>query len=234
MAKRAAIAVLLIAAGLATATSRAESPARDVSSHTECAWLDRVSFLGLAALATAATWDVDEDGVFAGRLETSPLEGVIDFGNTWGDGRVIGGGATAVFVAGALGGDPGAKRLGADLMRSYALSGVTTLALKGAVDRRRPTGGRYSFPSGHTSSAFSIVPALHHHLGWRASAPALGLGVITALGRLQDRHHYLSDVIFGAAVGWAAGDLALRAWGTDAGGGRLALAPGAAGFAARF
>jgi len=237
---RAAIALLLIAAALAPATARAQpddadpGTAREAPGETDCATTRMLSVLGLAALASAASWDVDRDGEFARRLETSPAAEIIDFGNTWGSGWVIGGGAIATFVAGSLGGDAGMRALGADLMRAYALSGLATIVLKQAIDRRRPSGGRYSFPSGHTSAAFGIVPVLDHHLGWRATAPALALGVITAMGRMQGRHHYLSDVIFGAAVGWAAGDLVLRTRRPDEATGGVMLAPGAVGYAASF
>ena len=78
------------------------------------------------------------------------------------------------------------------------------------------------------------MPALHHHLGWRAAAPAATLGVITALGRMQDRYHYLSDVIFGAALGLVAGDYVIRRLRSGSGSGNVMLAPGLVGYAASF
>ncbi len=197
--------------------------------------IDRsLSVLAVAALLTAATWDVDHDGAFSHDLADAALADVIDFGNTWGNGLVISGGSTAIFATGVLGGSERLRDLGADMMRAYALSGTVTIAIKVSVNRPRPSGSNYSFPSGHTSSAFSIVPALHHHLGWRASAPATALGVITAMGRMQDKHHYLSDVIFGAALGWAAGDLVIRSLRSDPGSGNVMLAPGVVGYSASF
>ncbi len=244
----AAIAVLLFAVCFAPAALRAaeDDPdtagALDTRGETQCPDNHTLSVLGIAALAAAVTWDVDPNGEFAGKLKSSSAEGIIDFGNIWGSGQVIGGGATATFFAGSVGNDEGLRTLGADLMRSYMLSGLVTITLKGAFDRQRPSGGKYSFPSGHTSSAFCIVPVLDHHLGWRATVPALALGVITAMGRMQERHHYLSDVIFGAAVGWAAGDLVIRSFRSGprsesragSGAGNVMLAPGVVGYTASF
>jgi len=229
----AAIAALTALLVLSPTAACADTVA-DAPSDGDCGGNHTTSLLVLAALASAATWNVDEDGRFAEDLQSSSAGEIIDFGNTWGGGWVIGGGSTATFAAGALGGHEGLEALGTDLLRAYALNGVATLALKGAADRQRPSGGRYSFPSGHTSSAFCIAPVLGHHLGWRAQVPAVALGVITALGRMQDRHHYLSDVIFGAALGWAAGDLSVRLSGRDDTGGSLVLAPGAVGYTGRF
>ncbi len=233
MPPSAAIAALTILLVLCPAAVFA-GPADGASGGDDCGWNRTSALLALAAVASAATWDVDEDGRFADDLQSSSAGVIIDFGNTWGSGWVIGGGSAATFVAGTVSGHDGLKALGADLVRSYVLNGGFTLALKGAVDRQRPSGGRYSFPSGHTSSAFCIVPALGRHLGWRAQVPAVGLGVITALGRMQDRHHYLSDVIFGAALGWAAGNLALSLSGRDGATEGLALAPGAVSYSGRF
>jgi membrane-associated phospholipid phosphatase len=44
-----------------------------------------------------------------------------------------------------------------------------------------------------------------HHFGWRIGVPAYVLAVGTAAGRMEDRHHYLSDVVFGGTIGIVAG-----------------------------
>jgi membrane-associated phospholipid phosphatase len=55
--------------------------------------------------------------------------------------------------------------------------------------------------------AFAVVPVLGHHLGWRASVPAALLAVATGLGRLEHLRHFGSDVLAGAALGLACGDI---------------------------
>jgi len=223
------ILAALVIVSLACAPAVADTPERP-----DCENEDAFTILAFAGLVSAITWTIDEKDKIANVLMQSPYEDVFGFGNKWGSGWVIGGGSASVFAIGALGGGQRMKTLGADMVRSYALSGAFTLALKKGVSRTRPNGGAYSFPSGHTSSAFSIVPALHHHLGWRASVPAATLGVITALGRMQDRYHYLSDVIFGAALGWVAGDYVIRRLRSGSGSGNVMLAPGLVGYTASF
>jgi membrane-associated phospholipid phosphatase len=77
--------------------------------------------------------------------------------------------------------------------------------VKRAVRRDRPTGECCAFPSGHAASAFAAASVLERHLGYRASWPALVAATYVATSRLVDNRHFLSDVIFGAALGEAAG-----------------------------
>ncbi|UCF06551.1 MAG: phosphatase PAP2 family protein [bacterium] len=62
-----------------------------------------------------------------------------------------------------------------------------------------------SFPSGHTTSAFSTVPVIWHHLGWQAGVGASVLAVSTGFGRMEENRHYLSDILVGAAIGLVVG-----------------------------
>jgi hypothetical protein len=100
------------------------------------------------------------------------------------------------------------SHLGMDLMRSAAVSGALTYAVKLSVRRNRPPGGGgkcCSFPSGHASSTFAFASVLWRHLGWKAAVPTYSVATYVALSRLHEDVHFLSDVIFGAAVGIAAG-----------------------------
>ena len=44
---------------------------------------------------------------------------------------------------------------------------------------------------------------LWRHLGWKAGAPASLLAAYISAARLQQNAHYMSDVLFGAALGIA-------------------------------
>jgi membrane-associated phospholipid phosphatase len=77
--------------------------------------------------------------------------------------------------------------------------------MKRSIRRERPTGECCAFPSGHSAAAFASAAVLERHLGYRASWPAMALATYVATSRLVDNRHYLSDVMFGAAVGTAAG-----------------------------
>ncbi|MCM2322389.1 MAG: phosphatase PAP2 family protein [Oligoflexia bacterium] len=118
-------------------------------------------------------------------------------------------------------------------LEAYA-TGAAVLALtKNVASRERPYGrecaadpgydrgcgreDRYrSFFSGHTSVAFTGAGLLcgdRRYLGLRPEGGALGcpiaLGVAASIGalRMMADQHYASDVLVGAAVGWASGYL---------------------------
>ena len=46
---------------------------------------------------------------------------------------------------------------------------------------------------------------LERHLGYRAALPTLAIASYVAASRLHDNRHFLSDVVFGGALGTAAG-----------------------------
>lgn len=62
-----------------------------------------------------------------------------------------------------------------------------------------------AFPSGHAASAFAAASVLERHLGYRASWPFIAGALYVGASRLVDNQHFLSDVMFGAAVGTASG-----------------------------
>ncbi len=161
--------------------------------------------IGAGAALTGLAMLVEDSRATAASLESSPLEGPIDVGDTFGNGMVIGGGALALTGVGGAVGSEELFDLGLDLSSAYLASGAYAWSLKLAFDRRRPSGGPHSFPSGHTTAAFSAAAVIDRHAGWQVSTLAYGLAVGTALGRLEDRRHHLSDVAFGAALGMAVG-----------------------------
>jgi membrane-associated phospholipid phosphatase len=145
-------------------------------------------------------------------------------GDGLGNGAVQVGGAVATYLVGRLAGSSSVAGLGAELIRAQAVNAVLTTGIKVSVNRTRPNGGPHSFPSGHTSSAFATATVLQQHFGWKAGVPAYGLAAFVAGSRLQENRHYLSDVIFGAAVGIVSG----RAVTVRMGRARFAVAPMAA------
>ena len=134
---------------------------------------------------------------------SSQAETALDAGSTLGAGFVQFGIAGAVYLSGISTRHQRAAELGSALLQAQAVEGLTTQALKYAVGRSRPDGGHYSFPSGHTSSAFATADILLQRFGWRAGVPAYVAAAYVAASRLSERQHYPSDVVFGAAVGIA-------------------------------
>lgn len=97
------------------------------------------------------------------------------------------------------------SHLGFDLIRAQIVSQAIVHGVKYSVRRDRPTGECCAFPSGHAATAFAAAAVLERHLGYRASWPALAVATYVATSRLVDNRHFLSDVVFGAAVGEAVG-----------------------------
>ncbi len=100
--------------------------------------------------------------------------------------------------------------IGVTLVASTAL----TFGLKYAVNRPRPFVtytdiyqkdshvGPYSFPSGHTSSAFALATSLSLcYQKWYVIAPAMLWACGVGYSRMYLGVHYPSDVLVGAAIG---------------------------------
>lgn len=183
----------------------------------------------------AALWALDEESADAAQrqLDQSHWEFASDLGNVYGDGLLIGGLSAGIWAWGRAGGHETAAAFGGDLCEAFLLGSAAVWAIKVPVNRTRPGGGGHSFPSGHTTVAFAVVPVVGHHLGWKASVPAAALATATAMGRMEDRRHFLSDVLFGAALGLVCGDL-VTGKGFLPGHARVAAAPGTVGVTVPF
>jgi membrane-associated phospholipid phosphatase len=85
---------------------------------------------------------------------------------------------------------------------SIATTMAATLILKYTIDAERPNGeDNLSFPSGHSSSAFSSATFLQMRYGWKYGVPAYIAATFVAWSRVYSDHHYTRDVIAGAALG---------------------------------
>jgi membrane-associated phospholipid phosphatase len=73
------------------------------------------------------------------------------------------------------------------------------------MNDRAPNDEKYGWPSGHTSSSVCFAAVLHEYYGWQAGVPLYLLAGYSAATRLEDREHDLSDLVFGAALGWVVG-----------------------------
>ncbi len=91
--------------------------------------------------------------------------------------------------------------------RALVWSTVFSSLMKYSFGRPRPgnSDDHHSFPSGHTTTAFTTATSLTYAYGWKAGAVAYPLAVFVAASRLSDDVHWGSDVVAGAFVGfWAA------------------------------
>jgi membrane-associated phospholipid phosphatase len=116
------------------------------------------------------------------------------------------GSASVVYAVGRLKDQPRVSHVGMDLIQSLAISEGLAQTLKFATKRERPDhSSRKSFPSGHAADTFAFATALERHLGWRYAVPAYTFASYVAISRLPANRHWLSDAVFGSAVGIVAG-----------------------------
>ena len=86
-------------------------------------------------------------------------------------------------------------------LKSYLLTASDTYLLKITTHKLRPDGSNHmSFPSGHTSAAFSGASFIHFRYGFKYSIPLYLLASFTGYSRIHAKKHYLEDVIAGAGL----------------------------------
>jgi len=110
------------------------------------------------------------------------------------------------YAVGRIFDQPKTSHLGMDLLQAQILTEMLVEPIKFATHRERPDGSNHqAFPSGHAAITFATATVIERHLGWRKSLLGYGIASYVAASRLHDNRHYLSDVVFGAAVGAIAG-----------------------------
>jgi membrane-associated phospholipid phosphatase len=172
---------------------------KNLPSRENLMWVGIGSGLALAA----HPFDDDVNQKLAGNTSA---EHFFKAGEVLGELGTLLGSATAVYAVGRIKDQPKVSHVGMDLIRALAISAGLTQGLKLATRRERPDGsGRNSFPSGHASDTFAFATALERHLGWRYAVPAYTFASYVAVSRLPANRHWLSDAVFGSAVGIIAG-----------------------------
>ncbi len=91
------------------------------------------------------------------------------------------------------------------LTQALAVNGVTTLMLKAAANTRSPDNEHFGWPSGHTSSAFTVAAVLNEYYGPWVGVPSLAVAGLVGYQRVDSRVHDFSDVVFGAMLGYVIG-----------------------------
>jgi membrane-associated phospholipid phosphatase len=158
--------------------------------------------LGADAAAVAHTWDDD----LADQVATSStFNAALAPGHTYGAFSMQALVGAGLYAGGWFAKKERLARTGADIMRAQVLSQLYVQAIKYTAQRERPdASNNQSFPSGHSASAFATAGVLHRQYGWKVGVPAIAVAAYVATARVHDNHHYLSDVIFGGAMGIAA------------------------------
>ena len=174
----------------------------------ESTWVILAVGGGLAALAHPVDDDVNQHLVSSGTAD-----------NIWKPGHIIGGPVMYIlppviylggrYVLPKFTDDVSTtnkwSHMGLDLLRAELLEEGIVWGLKVSVNRTRPNGQKYGFPSGHAAATFAFASVIERHLGARLALPTIVIASYVGTSRLHDNVHFLSDVLFGAAVGTAAG-----------------------------
>ncbi len=147
-----------------------------------------------------------DDDVNEALVGSHTAENIFKAGEILGELGTLLGSASAVYAVGRIKDLPKVSHLGMDLIESLAMSEALTQTLKYTTRRERPDGsGKTSFPSGHAADTFAFATALERHLNWKYSVPAYVFSSYVAISRLPANRHWLSDAVFGSAVGVIAG-----------------------------
>lgn len=86
-------------------------------------------------------------------------------------------------------------------IKQFGASVGTMLVLKQANDKWRPNAvDANSYPSGHTTGAFTGAWFLQMRYGDAAGYPAIALATLTAYSRVKAQAHFADDVLAGAGI----------------------------------
>jgi membrane-associated phospholipid phosphatase len=91
------------------------------------------------------------------------------------------------------------------MLSALSVNGLVTLGLKGIVYNDTPNGKNLAWPSGHTSSSFTVAAVLDEFYGPKVGIPAYIVATLVGLRMMDTGDHWASDVVFGATLGWVVG-----------------------------
>lgn len=134
------------------------------------------------------------------------------FGQGWRDALSFAGSPATHFVlaglwytVGAVNQDDKTYEVGKTMIDALVINGLSTSLIKIVSNRESPNGEEQAFPSGHTSSSVTFATVMHEAYGPWVGVPLYGLSALVAMERLDDGEHWISDVVFGAALGLVVG-----------------------------
>lgn len=187
---------------------------------------DILLMLGLSGAATYLSSLADEPIRNELIKQTPEWNNTVEFLNELGNVKTMGLVSGLVYGVGLFSEQEEMRETGRLLVESLIWGGSLNMLLRHSFGRYRPYNERgngvfsfwqtdndyQSFPSGHTTVAFSMATVLAYQIDTWWSYPlfySLALG--TGATRMYLDQHWLSDVVFGAALGYAGARLILHA-----------------------
>lgn len=102
-------------------------------------------------------------------------------------------------------GDLAGKEHAWTMLKALSVTGAATAGLKAIRNNETPNGKSLAWPSGHTSSSFTVAAVLDELYGPEVGIPAyLGAGFV-GYRMMDSGDHWASDVLFGAVLGYIVG-----------------------------
>jgi PAP2 superfamily protein len=105
--------------------------------------------------------------------------------------------------------EPG-KQKALTMLTALTINGAVTGGLKMIRQNDQPDGEVWAWPSGHTSSSFTVASVLHEFYGLKVGLPAYAVASLVGWRMMDDGDHWASDVVFGATLGWVVGHTVAR------------------------
>jgi membrane-associated phospholipid phosphatase len=173
---------------------------------------DRAAILLWAGLASVAMNNGNADDDVARYFERHDTFGKLDAETL----NVIGSPATHLpaaalwYVVSVNREDDVNKQRAMTMFTALTISGVATVALKAVRHNDRPAGDGWAWPSGHTSSSFTVASVLHEFYGLKVGIPAYAAAGLVAYRMMDVGDHWASDVLFGATLGLVVGHTVAR------------------------
>jgi membrane-associated phospholipid phosphatase len=191
--------------------------------------VDGLKFLALTAITTVLVTSldnrIDEDFNERDDLLVKPAIGLAKIGDAYDEVSapfVLAGLTIPILAGGLIFDDQKLLETTRLMAESYFIAGAITYIGKWAFGRYRPYTGQgptkfepfkfhtkkdsRSFPSGHATSAFSMMTVLAKQYDqWWIEIPAYIVAVSVALQRIDSRNHWGADVVVGGAIGYWVG-----------------------------
>ncbi len=193
--------------------------------------LNKKSMLFLGGVAVTTAYLITRDNVFHADVQgftlrnqwvkkSSPI--ITSLGSNTFNLGLIG----SFYLGGVLLKDDRAKETARLSLKSMLHAVVVTQVLKRIFHRQRPfvengvdrwlSDGKgkayHSFPSGHTSTAWSVATVIAGMYRDKPAVPVIcySLATLVGISRMTENKHWASDVLVGAVLGYAIGRFVLR------------------------
>jgi hypothetical protein len=91
------------------------------------------------------------------------------------------------------------------MRNALTITWLATTGLKLIRNNETPNGKDFAWPSGHTSSSFTVASVLDEFYGPKVGIPAYAVASLVAYRMMDSGDHWASDIVFGATLGWVVG-----------------------------